>query len=263
MSMRRRLVNLLTIYLVVVLGLVLGYYFWIRANTPNTQVVGFFDDIPGTRLVIGSELIVEGEPPLIREGRVLLPFDTVKKHIDPYIWWDEAQKKVIVTTRDRVIRMETGKLEALVNEEPMELQFPPVEENGILYIPIDFLKDFYRISLRYNPEQDVVILDRRNSIYRIGEPISAEALIRTGMSIKEPIVRKFTESELGTQSAELVIFEEYESWYRVRTYEGIFGYIPKADVVVRDIIITQQEPDRFETSPPLPAGKLNLVWDMT
>jgi spore germination protein YaaH len=261
--MRRRLVNLLSIYLVVALCLILGYYFWLKAKEPNSQVVGFFDDIPGTRLVIGSEVIVEEEPPLIREGRVLLPFATVKKHIDPYIWWDEAQQKVIVTTKDRVIRMETGKLDALINEEPMELQFPPVEEDGTLYIPMDFLKDFYRINIRYMPEQGVVIVDHRNSIYRIGEPLSAEAVIRTGMSIKEPIVREYSEAELGSQAAELIIFEEYESWYRVRTYEGIFGYIPKADVVIRDIIITERDTDFNSTSSPLPAGKINLVWDMT
>lgn len=261
--MRRRLVNLLSIYLVVALCLILGYYFWLKAKEPNSQVVGFFDDIPATRLVIGSEVIVEREPPLIREGRVLLPFGTVKKHIDPYIWWDEAQQKVIVTTKDRVIRMETGKLDALINEEPMELQFPPVEEDGTLYIPMDFLKDFYRVNIRYMPEQDVVIVDHRNSIYRMGEPLSAEAVIRTGMSIKEPIVREYDEAELGSQAAELIIFEEYESWYRVRTYEGIFGYIPKADVVVRDIIITERDTDSNSTSSPLPAGKINLVWDMT
>lgn len=261
--MRRRLVNLLSIYLVVALCLILGYYFWLKAKEPNSQVVGFFDDIPATRLVIGSEVIEEREPPLIREGRVLLPFGTVKKHIDPYIWWDEAQQKVIVTTKDRVIRMETGKLDALINEEPMELQFPPVEEDGTLYIPMDFLKDFYRVNIRYMPEQDVVIVDHRNSIYRMGEPLSAEAVIRTGMSIKEPIVREYDEAELGSQAAELIIFEEYESWYRVRTYEGIFGYIPKADVVVRDIIITERDTDSNSTSSPLPAGKINLVWDMT
>jgi spore germination protein YaaH len=109
----------------------------------------------------------------------------------------------------------------------------------------------------------VVIVDHRNSIYRMGEPLSAEAVIRTGMSIKEPIVREYDEAELGSQAAELIIFEEYESWYRVRTYEGIFGYIPKADVVVRDIIITERDTDSNSTSSPLPAGKINLVWDMT
>ena len=117
--------------------------------------------------------------------------------------------------------METGKLDALINEEPMELQFPPVEEDGTLYIPMDFLKDFYRVNIRYMPEQDVVIVDHRNSIYRMGEPLSAEAVIRTGMSIKEPIVREYDEAELGSQAAELIIFEEYESWYRVRTYEDL------------------------------------------
>lgn len=261
--MRKRLINLLSAYLVLFLCLVVGYYIWQKATEPNTKVVGFFDDIPCTRLVIGSQVVTGENPPIVREGRVLLPFDTVKKYIDPYIWWDEEQKKVIVTTRDRVIRMETGNLEAIVNEEPMELQFPPVEESGTLYIPMDFLKDFYNIDIRYVPDHDVVIIDHRNSIYRIGEPITAEAAVRAGMSIKEPIVRRFSESELGTQAAELVIFEEYDSWYRVRTYEGIFGYIQRSDVVVREIIITGGETENKSAAVSLPAGKINLVWDMT
>jgi Copper amine oxidase N-terminal domain./Glycosyl hydrolases family 18. len=261
--MRNRLIKMLSAYLVLLLCSVLGLYIWQKSREPNTQVVGFFDGIPGTRLIIGAQLADEENPPVVRDERILLPFETVRKYIDPYIWWDENQKKVIVTTKDRVIRMETGKLEALVNEEPIELQFPPVEENGTLYVPIDFLKDFYGINIRYVPENDVVIIDRKNSIYRMGEPLSADAVVRTGMSIKEPIVRRFSESELGTESARLVIFEEYESWYRVRTYDGILGYIPKADVVVNDIIMTGDGNEIPEDDPELPAGKITMVWDMT
>jgi hypothetical protein len=46
-------------------------------------------------------------------GRFCCPFDTVKAHIDRYIWWDETLKKVTVTTKDKVIRMETEALNAL------------------------------------------------------------------------------------------------------------------------------------------------------
>ena len=50
-----------------------------------------------------------------------------RAHIDRYIWWDETLKKVTVTTKDKVIRMETEALNAYINEEPIELKFPANE----------------------------------------------------------------------------------------------------------------------------------------
>ena len=64
------------------------------------------------------------------DGQVLLPFDTVKAHIDRYIWWDETLKKVTVTTKDRIIRMETEDLNAYINQN-IELKFPAIEIEGV------------------------------------------------------------------------------------------------------------------------------------
>ena len=110
---------------------------YIVRNTPNSTVVDPFDT-SRTNLVIGDEWIRETYPPIISEGRILLPFDTIKAHIDQYIWYDEALQKITVTTRDRVIRMKTGSLDALVNEKPMELMFPAVEENGAYIFLLTF-----------------------------------------------------------------------------------------------------------------------------
>ena len=101
---------------------------------PNEAMVNPYDSAD-TILVIEGEEILEENPPKVIEGQILLPFDTVKAHIDPYIWWDEKLQKVTVTTADRVIRMETDNLNALINSEPMELKFPASEINGELYIP--------------------------------------------------------------------------------------------------------------------------------
>jgi spore germination protein YaaH len=261
--MRRNWLVILTIILLTALCLIMGYQIWVWINTPNDTEVGFFDDIPGTRLIIGSRLIQGSDPPIVREGRILLSFDTIKEYIDPYIWWDEPLQKVTITTADRVIRMKTDSLEALVNEEPMELKFPAVKENDVLYLPIDFLKDFYGIEIRYVESNDVVVIDFKNSIYRIGFPLSAEAVIRTGMDTSEPILKRFTDIMLDSEEARLVIFEEYEKWYRVRTYDGIFGFIMKADTVVRDISIVKAGREAWPEAPPIPIGKICLVWDMT
>ena len=92
----------------------------------NEAVVNCYDGTD-TILVIEGQEVLSKNPPRIVEGQILLPFDTVKAHFDPYIWWDETLNKVTVTTYDKVIKMETDKLDAFINEEPLELKFPALD----------------------------------------------------------------------------------------------------------------------------------------
>lgn len=261
--MRNRKLLLFLLLILLTVTIALGVYAaWLKQNTPNMQVIHFFDS-EGTRLIVGSELI-SGEPtPLVRDSRILLSFETVKAHIDPYIWWDDALKKLTITTKDRVIRMKTDSLDALVNDNPMELKFPAIEENGTVYMPIAFLQEFYAIEINYIASNDVVIIDPQNKLYQTGYPLSTQSVVRRGMSIREPIVRQFSQEELVSASGRLIILAAYENWYHVRTADGVLGYVSKPDVVLKDIIQTRGEPREEAPPPGLPAAKINLVWDMT
>lgn len=97
-SMRRNSLYILSVVLVSLL-IITGVYVIYKAEfAPNTNVVFPFDT-PGTRLVIGGEEVISTHPPILSEGQILLPFKSVKEYIDPYIWFDEALQKVIVTTK--------------------------------------------------------------------------------------------------------------------------------------------------------------------
>ncbi len=266
-SMRNKKLTKLSFVLVLLLMVTGAFAIWLKHFSPNKTVVDPFD-IPETRLVIGGNWIRSDYPPLLQDGQILLPFDAIKDNIDPYLWYDEALLKITITTRDRVIRMKTGSLDALVNEKPLELKFPAVEENGTLYLPIDFLCDFYGVAVRYEQSNDVVIIDDQNAVYRTAWPLDAKTVVRKDMSVHEPIVKKFIgEGEKGlvvSQSLEnrLTVFDEDEEWYKVRAYDGAIGYVKKDEVTVTG---SQYFIDDFleKESPILTEGKINLVWDMT
>ena len=226
---------------------------------PNQEVVNPYDSAD-TVLIIEGDEILEENPPRVVERQILLPFETVKAHIDPYIWWDESLKKVTVTTTDRVIRMETDNLDAMINDNPLELKFPATEIGDTLYIPIDFLAPFYRINIRHVSQTNVVIIDREDTIHRIGYPTSASAIVRRGSHIRYPIIKEFANTSLNSEGSKLYIYEEYDKWYKVRTADGIIGYIQKEHVVVKSLELSKI-PESLKTKPVLPSGKINLVWD--
>ncbi|WP_252891094.1 stalk domain-containing protein [Thermoclostridium stercorarium] len=129
--------------------------------------------------------------------------------------------------------METDKLDAYINNEPIELKFPATQIDGVVYLPIEFLASFYKINVRYSSSSNVVIIDRQDVIHRIGYPVSTGAVVRKGRNVRYPIIKKFEGMNLNSEDSKIYIFEEYDKWYKVRTAEGYIGYIRKEDIVIK------------------------------
>lgn len=232
------------------------YYFFYK---PNNNIVPAFSE-GGPNLVIEGDVVVSGNRPKIVDEEILLSVEVIKNYIDPHIHWDEKLGKVTVTTKDRVIRMKTESLDAMVNNKPMTLDIPVEEDNGTVYIPIEFLSDFYNIEIQRLSADNVIIIDFKNSIRQLAEPIDEKAVVRKGRSIRYPIIKKFDMENDADNT--MRVFEEYEKWYKVRLSDGAIGYIERKFVMVKRLMV-EGLPEKEDDSPvwgPV-KGKINLVWD--
>ncbi|MGE5328143.1 MAG: glycosyl hydrolase family 18 protein [Deltaproteobacteria bacterium] len=212
-----------------------------------------------TILEIEGNVIELKEPPIYENNQLLLPISTVKKYLDKNIFWDEKAKKVIITTQDKVIKLIAGKVSAFVNEKPVTINTSVKIVSGTVYMPVDFLKDVYRIDIKYVKKYNIVIIDYRDSIKRTAEIILKKAVVRNEMSIKAPVIKWLKEKD------SLRVFDEYEKWYKVRIDEGLIGYIQKKDVKIT--ALTSSIYTEYKQEPAVPPasriakGKINLVWD--
>lgn len=232
-------------------------YYWFFM--PNNKVVPAFPQ-EGVNLVIEGE-VVNGAQPVVEENEIMLPINVVKEFIDPYIYWDKNLKKITVTTKDRVVRMKSGSLDALINNKPIKLDFPVTINDGTAYIPIKFLSDFYKISINYIRDTNAVVIDSTLKTVDTVQVISRKAVIRTGRSVRYPIIRKYkTEAGPGADTT-LKVFGQYEDWYKVRTSKGEVGYIEK-----KYTVFTPAKPgDDTETQEEKVwkpgKGHISLAWD--
>ncbi|HBN83369.1 MAG TPA: glycoside hydrolase [Clostridiales bacterium] len=221
---------------------------------PVTSMVDPFDHAE-TILLVGAERAPKNMNPLLLDGRILLSVDAVRTYIDKNIVWDSKEKKVTITTKDKVIRMETEKLQAHINNNPVRLDIPVTEKDGKVYIPIEFLADFYSIEIRYDKTTDLVIVDYLNRMVQEARVISEKAAIRSGRSIKKEIL---VNVDYGTS---MRVFEEYKDWYKVRLNNGVVGYIQAEDVGVNWVTmihIPYEPPRDFSWKPK--TGKVSLSW---
>jgi spore germination protein YaaH len=250
------------ILIIIIVMLAIINYFFI----PNNSVTTPFER-GGTNLVIDGNIINTEEQPRIIDGEVLLSFNNVKKYIDPNIFWDKNLKRITVTTKGRIIRMKTGSLNALVNNKSINLNIPVSIYKSSIYLPINFLSDFYNFDIEYIKLNNVVVIEHRMSIKRYACPIAADAVIRKGSSIRFPIIYKLNDlSETFISESKIQemprIFADNGKWYRVKTVEGAVGFIEKKYVSVKEIVSKNQAdiPENISQEPV--SGKINLVWEM-
>jgi spore germination protein YaaH len=225
---------------------------------PNNTVVPAFSD-SGTHIIIEGNCVLTNDNPITND-RILLPFEVVKDYIDKNINWDDKVHKLTITTKDRVIRMKTGSLEAFVNNEPVTLNIPAQETDGTVYVPVEFLKDYYGITINYVESNNAVIIDFIDSVRRSASLVKKGAVIRRDKSIFEPIVRKYNTKTI--EDVDLRVYDEYENWYKVMTEDGIIGYIEKKFVNVTPVQPAEgvsKEPEENVWKPE--NGKICMAWD--
>ena len=309
------------------------------------------------RLVIGSRLLPLINPPIIRDNEIALDLDTVKRYIDKTVYWDEAGGKVTITTQNRLVRMNTDNLTAFVNDrEEVKLDLPVFEENGIVYLPMKFLSNFFEIRISYNEKNKVVIIDDRKAIVQTATVVEKGAVIRLGRYTDQPIVKRYSDPpvnregidgnsadglisenninsadgagasgtdaggmgdggtgaggagvyaiadagaaadttdalndtpEDGAEASEfqdsnmsgeeagdyngladiddgvfdMYVFEEYDGWYRVRSLDGIVGYIEKKFVAVRRYVDRVALAGSASGAWSPENGKIAMVWE--
>lgn len=256
---KRRRRPVLQIFLMVLLFLVavFGAIYWFFVLRASTEHVQPYD---GDKRVI----VYEGEqteiPYVLESDQILLPFEFIKERLDPSIFWDEPTQSVIVTTKDKVLRMESGQVVAYLNKQPVNLQVPVKEVDGQRYVPLAPLEKLYAFSFEQKQDTGVLTVEKDGYAVQQAKAVSGDKpqLVRTGASYRRPIV-----AELAAGSKVDVLGEEDE-WYRVLTASGVSGFLPKESVElteVRQVALNRSAPAR-ESAPWKPLGqKINLVWE--
>lgn len=118
-------------------------------------------------------------------------------------------------------------------------------------LPIEAFIYDYDVSLRYNKDIRLLLLDYRDKEYDLSKT-TKEVFLREDSSKRSPIIKKLPEGE------KLYIYGEKSKFYKVRMPEGYAGYVLKENV-----------DDNFEkvnlasSRKNISDSPINLTWDYT
>lgn len=219
----------------------------------NPQAADQNNSIPA--LVIEADIVdCKNTPPIIKKDEVLLSVDIVKKYFDPNLFWDEKMYRVVTTGKYKAAKMKLNSNMVSVNNKLLKCGTPAKLIKGKKYLPINFLKNVYDINVKVNSNYNTVMIDYNHSPCRKGIVAQLVSPIRKDNFVSGDIVK------MSKAGDEVEIFNIYKGWYKVRTKEGIVGFIEAQSVRLIPAVssISQHESSILKA---VKAPKISLAWD--
>ncbi|MBU5426408.1 glycoside hydrolase [Tissierella pigra] len=242
----------------ILLGLVIiglgGFIYHEILVSPSKKVMTYSDDL----YLIVEEQEAEDGSVLFSEDILYLSLSSIEYFIDKDIFYDDAEETLIITDKSRVIRYKLNSDKGSMNNKEFLISNPIREFNDKVYIPVDIILKNYDVDINYFEETNAVVLDYKNIEYLKGEIIGDDAVLRTDLDIKSPIIS----NNLPTGTI-INVYGEYENWYKVRSIDGVPGFIEKKYLKINYV------KDMFKVELPIEdtsdygKEKISLTWDYT
>ncbi len=202
-------------------------------------------------------LVFQGEaqkfPVVVEKGEAYVPLQFIQSKLDPHVFWDESGV-MIVTTKDKVVKLGKESLTAYVNQYPVRLQFPVILDGNEPYVPASTLEVLYPVSTTYSEDVGIFLVKPLDTANTIGET-SADTILRTKASFLSRRVQALSAGE------QVVVYGDAGRWLKVETSAGFCGFIPKKQVTgLREEPPVVRQPSEYVPGP-LKGKKVVLVWE--
>lgn len=243
----------LFLVLIIVLLVVATVFFIRGAGSKPKKIV----TLEGLNAVYEEQLLDASDFDRI-DGQVYLSYDFIKTNLDPQITYDKGESTVIITHGDEVKRLPLNSPTGWVNEKEFSIRDPLIEKNGKILLPIETFIYLYDVNLRYIDDKELIVIDRTDTNYLQGTVLVDQLGIASSLD-KDAVI--YAEVPKGER---VYVYEEYDRCYKVRSVEGIPGYVPK-EAIKLDLKSRQYKevlPKRDEGQLP-PSPLINLTWDYT
>ncbi len=98
-------------------------------------------------------------PPVIKEGRTLIPVRALTEGFGATVKWNAEDKKVTIAKGDVEIVLQLDSKIAIVNGEEIELDVPSAAYNNRTYVPLRFIIEKLGLKVEYDKDTGLIEVD--------------------------------------------------------------------------------------------------------
>lgn len=206
-------------------------------------------------LVYEDERVALEEPAVLIDDTIYISYEFARDYISDTIFYDAEEKVLTITNAREMLRLYQDNHEGRLNFKPITVPYPIKEVNQIAYIPATIMLERFGIEITLSKDKRVFIAEN------LAQPKQIATLKRNSSLRTHPQNRSTVTEELK-KGQQVIIYKENDHFLRVRSENGIIGFIPRNDV--KDVSLIQAVERKVVEPHPMPSplnDKVKLVWD--
>ena len=229
----------------ILLALAAGLFFFVENRGNNKQS----DMYEGLSFLYEDKLVDKKDYYRQEDGQLYISYDFIKENIDKNINFNESENKVYINNSKGSKVLPLDSKEANFSGHKVILRSPVKKIDGKLMLPIESFIYDYNFDLRYDKDNKSYVLDNLSISHKI-------ATTTTDVNLREMSKKRSKLIKKVPKNSQVFLYDQENSYYRVREYNGYAGYVHK-DYLDN---ITEIPPHELNTQAKKP---LNITWDYT
>ena len=98
-------------------------------------------------------------PPVIVEGRTLVPVAAIAQSLKGEVSWDASTKTVTITRDSKIIKLQLNNKTVTVDGQVMNLDVPAQSINGRTMVPVSFIAQAFNEKVVWHPSTQTVLIN--------------------------------------------------------------------------------------------------------
>lgn len=197
------------------------------------------EKINDLKILYNNEEIKYADVVVDSEERIYFSIFDITNIFDSNLYYNDAEKEIITTFNKHVALLKVDETFMVVNDSNINLSAEVKEFNNTVYVPITDMELVYDIEVSYSEEENILMLDSIDK-----EKKEAEVIKKTKVKEDKGLFKKTLEKiDVGST---VVVIEEVENYYKIRTENGNIGYVKSNKLSevksVRDDYVVQKLP---------------------
>ena len=217
--------------------------------------IEYFDEFKDNdnNLVYQDERINLIEPIIEKDGEVYVSYFFVNEYVSDTVFYDNKEEILTLTNVREVVRLYKDN-ENNITFAGVSGSYPIYEDENGLYIPARMLEDFFNVVVEKGSDERLYIAkDKR--IETITSTVKNKTSVRTHPRQKSIVLEELTKGE------SITIYSEEGEFSRIRSENGIIGYIPTKNLKEKNVV-SPELPVRVEDWELNPLKEqVKLGWD--
>ena len=227
--MKKKMISVLVAILLILIVIAAGFgtkiiekYSYSKERADLTEYYSLTED-DDVALILQNDFL-EAKGKLIN-GTYYLDFDTVQTYFNDRFYADKVENLFIYTTPTDIISAPIEGNVANISGVPSEENYVIATYQGdTLYVAIDYVKKYTNFSYEVFTEPNRMQIYTEWSMRTIAD-VAKNTAIRYQGGIKSDILKDVSAGDV------VVILEKMDNWVKVKSTDGIVGYIEKKRLI--------------------------------